>query len=399
MRNFKKKIYIGAILLTLFSLIAFAAGVKILEVDKLQIGQPSSGSDKELIFDTGDGASNKKLVIDDTTKDASLNSNNFTLGDGADTDKKYILDLGLGAANPFLIYNSTTDKWRFANTGAGSETDFGAGGGAPSVDNDLTTNPDFETNTAAWTNNGGGTFSRITSPAADIAFGIGSATFDAAASTDNIVADQVAIPPGMRGKCEAKIVYKDGDALLDFEVFDGSVALVTKTLATSAEFTNEFVNFDCPTSGTIGVRIIATGNAASIIIDNVFVGQVGFTNKPVVNDVEGIFDIDSIYTTPGQTGKLKFVSAYINQPTTITTEFGNWLDSASSGGGGLTDLIITAGVFINAPFCWTNDASSNADACANINTLPTNALVKIQGIACSTGALTNQFISLYCMGE
>lgn len=113
-------------LLTLF-IVTVALGATISE-DRLSIGQWATTTDREIIFNTGDGSSNKKLTLEYSSKNLLSNSNVFVLGDGADTNKSLTMDLGLGASNPVIRYNATTDAFEFANDGA-SFSEFGSGGG------------------------------------------------------------------------------------------------------------------------------------------------------------------------------------------------------------------------------------------------------------------------------
>ena len=86
----KNKIF-GAILgvFTAIAIVAFAEGIpqKFGATDILQVGKTSSVDDKEIIFNTGDGAGNTKLFVDDTNQDLHTNANTLFIGDGIDLDK------------------------------------------------------------------------------------------------------------------------------------------------------------------------------------------------------------------------------------------------------------------------------------------------------------------------
>lgn len=94
--------------------------------NKVNIGKGSA--DKELIFDTGDGTSNKKIKLNGTTKKLSVNVNELTVGTGAATDQALTFDVG-GATKPAIKYNTTTGKVQVSHDGA-SYSDIGSGGGS-----------------------------------------------------------------------------------------------------------------------------------------------------------------------------------------------------------------------------------------------------------------------------
>lgn len=92
------------ILLLLVPMFAFAQNIP---SDQVKIGRPQTASDKELIFDTNDGANNKKLSVEKTSKKLKWNGNSVEIGDGALLEDKSI------------IFNGTSGKglkYDFTNT-------------------------------------------------------------------------------------------------------------------------------------------------------------------------------------------------------------------------------------------------------------------------------------------
>lgn len=119
-----------------------------------------------------------------------------------------------------------------------------------------------------------GTFA-LTTTAADVGRGAQSFTWDASANAQTFTTTQVSIPQGMYGaNCFAGFSYKGGDALLNWQVWDGTSIIPTfnagsaVTLATSAGWTSTTMGFTCPSSGTLGIKMTATGNAAIIKFDS-----------------------------------------------------------------------------------------------------------------------------------
>lgn len=146
-------------------------------------------------------------------------------------------------------------------------------------------NPGFENGSVKWTNAGSGTYATTTT-AANVAYGVRAASWDAAAASDTLTSTAVTVPPGMYGaNCEADVTYKGGDANVAVKVIDGSSnVLITRTLATSTTFTTIRLPFTCPTSSTFKLQFAATANAAVMYIDQAFLGLTRFNPdvSPVV---------------------------------------------------------------------------------------------------------------------
>lgn len=134
-------------------------------------------------------------------------------------------------------------------------------------------NPGFENGKFRWTNSGSGTFT-ITTTAANVGAGAASASWDAAAASDALTSTQVTIPSGLYGQpCQATFLYKGGDANITAQVVDSvPSSLANFPIATSANYTTAVINFTCPTSSTFAFRLLASGNAAVLHLDSVYVG-------------------------------------------------------------------------------------------------------------------------------
>lgn len=164
------------------------------------------------------------------------------------------------------------------------------GQGQPSIDAqyrqevNVTTNAGFENGLQGWSKVGAGATFAITT--SEVGFGKASASFDASANNDALKSPQVAVPKILRGnKCEASVYYKGGDTNLTLQAFDGTSALTsnTVTLGVAAEWTRSpKVYFTCPSSGTVGLRVLAGANAAVAYFDQAFVGIQAVSSSVVV---------------------------------------------------------------------------------------------------------------------
>lgn len=126
-----------------------------IQKDVLQLGKYGSSLNKSLTFDTADGASNKKIELNGTTKAMTINTGvtvdtltsvgtlktqgtaivegALTLGAGVSADKQ--ITVNRGGSNPYIKWDSAEGKWKFSNDGSvvkklGSGSGGGGGSGA-----------------------------------------------------------------------------------------------------------------------------------------------------------------------------------------------------------------------------------------------------------------------------
>lgn len=141
----------------------------------------------------------------------------------------------------------------------------------------LINNPGFEYGLSQWGNFGaaGSSLSTVSGSVSNIGSGSTSVAFDASATGQYLGSSLATIPAGLYGHaCLARFNYKGADTNLSFLVVDesgstlGSSTLLAKTLYSPGE-----INFTCPTSGSVGVRMSASGNAAAAFFDDIYVGE------------------------------------------------------------------------------------------------------------------------------
>lgn len=78
--------------------------------DVLKLGDKSSSLDKGITFETGDGVSNKKLLVEKISKKLKWNGNSVQIGDGSASSDKEIVIAG---ALKSLKYNGTSGEFEF----------------------------------------------------------------------------------------------------------------------------------------------------------------------------------------------------------------------------------------------------------------------------------------------
>lgn len=173
------------IVISLLSISTMAFGQGSNPVNTYKIGDGATSTvDKGLIFDTGDGASNKKLLIEDTFK-LKFDGNQLQIGDGALTADKSLMFNGTSgkamkydfSATEFnfnddlkvttgimKLGNSTvkevSNKLYFSENG-GPDKRLGSGSGGGSGGVNILPNSGLEDGTTSWTNSGG-TFTQET---------------------------------------------------------------------------------------------------------------------------------------------------------------------------------------------------------------------------------------------
>lgn len=147
-------------------------------------------------------------------------------------------------------------------------------------------NSGWEVNVAAWTASGG-TYTRNTT-AANVAKGVGSASWDSNGAAQTFLSTAVAIPVGLYGKAGLAYCYvqtPSGTATHSLGVYDGSTVLQSSNVTSSTSFAQvSVISFTFPTSGNIQLRFLSVNaNEPTIYIDDCFIGvlPVGVLANPM----------------------------------------------------------------------------------------------------------------------
>jgi hypothetical protein len=290
----------------------------------LKIGTAASASDKGLIFDTADGVSNKKLLVEKISKNLKYDGNTFQLGDGSGSSDK---TLSINGASKSLKYNGTSGEFEFDDTlklssdlktntispASGAETNFtsdarvqdqlfiGASnnqlrvsGGNLEFSNDgslykkigsgsgsggsggvsVLTNDSFEDGVSTGWTSSGGTFSQQTFTNGvenDLKY----ARFVASAGAEYFESTAVATPTFMVGGCQ--VDFKNVNATtgqFKLEVIDGSAnILATATIGTLAWSKQPALAFPCPTTPTTMKMRVTSLSAGTIEVDHAYLGS------------------------------------------------------------------------------------------------------------------------------
>ncbi len=209
----------------------------------------------------------------------AINAANLNFGTATNTNRLLLptdtttnLD-ALTDVEGLLAYDSTQDKPVY-NTGAGW-TAVGSGTGGGSGINMLAAyNNNAEAGaTTNWSETGGGTLA-VTSTAANVANGAYAFSFDASAATDYAISDARTIPAGLFGaNCLMEFYYKGFDANITAQVHDGTNVIASQVLAASTTYTKTQVNFVCPSSGTLALKLLAGADAAIGYWDEAHLGS------------------------------------------------------------------------------------------------------------------------------
>lgn len=270
---------LSAIILAAFTATTVAiAADTVIRSDNMTLGRPGSSTAKSITLDINQGASNPKVQSNVSNQDVQIVTDRVQVGKNAAGNKRIIIDNGAGASNPEIRWNNSTSKIEFANDGSNFKA-IGSGGGEPGVNLLADYNADAEAGTSNWTNSGG-TFT-ATSTAADLMDGAKSFEFDPSASGQYVDSTAATVKAGVYGAgCAAKIRYKTTESsnLYYLRVYDGSSNLLgERQLPISSVYRDDYASFPCPSSGTLKMRIYATGDAAKINWDAAFLGDYKFT--------------------------------------------------------------------------------------------------------------------------
>lgn len=297
--------------------------------DQLKLGKPSSVSDKGIVFDTNDGASNKKLLVEKISKKLKWDGNSVQIGDGSSSSDKELIIAG---ALKSLKYNGTTGEFEFnddvklsaslktdflqaVNTevainsllratqgikvGSGSNEirvsggnlefsndgtvfkKFGTGTGGGSTGTTILDNASFEDGISTnWTSSGG-TFTQGT-----YTNGVDGNTkyaqFVATGSGQYFETALFYVPTNFSGGCQAdfKKVNVSTNDLFKVEVLDSSANVLSSGNVKASSWVKfPTINFSCPTAGSqIKLRVTSL-SAGTIQVDDAYLGS----NQNIVN--------------------------------------------------------------------------------------------------------------------
>jgi hypothetical protein len=223
-----------------------------IQKDGLQIGRSASLLPKELIFDAGEGASNKRLSLDPSDNEFDLSStlnitgdldasgnvsggtistagtlsvdststhkSGLTLGSGTDASKSITVDRS--GFDPYLKWDETADKWVFSNDGS-IEKKLGSGSGSGSGGINLLPNGSFEDGVnVSWTNSGGSVSGETYTNSAE--GNTAYAEFTSTVIGDYIETDLETIPDSFGPGCQTTIKVKITSGSWAMKVIDGS---------------------------------------------------------------------------------------------------------------------------------------------------------------------------------
>lgn len=135
-------------------------------------------------------------------------------------------------------------------------------------------NSGFESSKAKWTASGG-TLAAVTS-GTNLLVGKGSATWDSGSAAQTLTSQTITIEKGYYGQnCEAGIVAQtpSGTATHTVQAYDGTNILVSATIVNSTTPRLNTVNFPCPQSGTVALRLVSVAADEPLIaIDDAYLG-------------------------------------------------------------------------------------------------------------------------------
>jgi hypothetical protein len=367
--------------------------------DQVKIGRPQTSDDKQLVFDTNDGVSNKKLSVEKTSKKLKWDGNNVQIGDGAAVDKeilfngstgKYLkwdasstqfemnedlgLDSGVLKTNTIDAFSGTetaieqdarvkgklnigtgTNEIRvsggnleFSNDGAlYKKIGSGSGGGEGGVN--LLENASFEDGLSPGWTNVGGTLTQETylnGPEGDTKY----AQFVASGAGQYFETTTKAIPDFLNGGCLAYVKYStSNNNAFKISVFDGATEINSQTLPTTESkwLGSPFVSILCPAIGNLVKLRIESLLAGTILADK---GYLGSENRTVTLPCQGTVACEDTF------------SAKIASNTVVTGENYDWINTCTQGAAGFITCTFNPGIFTVAPNCTATNAENSSSS-------------------------------------
>lgn len=247
---------------------------------------------------------------------------------------------------------------------ANGEIGGGGGGGY-----NLLTNSEFESGVSASWSNSGGTYAAATST--DILKGSVSAAFTASATGQYFESSAYTVPEILKStNCYAEVWYKGGSSNLTLKVVDGtgtliqsaSVALVSSTAANLAS-----VNFICPSSGSIKLRIESTGSSALASFDLAYLGQAkNIVSTSVIGDWKDFPSvaagtlITAVTTSPAYGTVVENIAQYRRSGDSLDIRWSFKQSSAGTAGSGIYLFNIPSSIcVIDTTKTGTNSSARN----------------------------------------
>lgn len=402
--------------------------------DQVKIGRPQTSDDKQLVFDTNDGVSNKKLSVEKTSKKLKWDGNNVQIGDGAAVDKEILFN---GSTGKYLKWDASSTQFEMnedlgldsgvlktntIDTFSGTETSIeqdarvkgklnigtgnneirvsggnlefsndgalykkigsGSGGGEGGVN--LLENGSFEDGlTPGWTNVGGTLTQQtyLNGPEGDTKY----AQYVASGAGQYFETTAKAIPDFLNGGCLAYVDYSTSDNnAFKISVFDGATEINSQTLPTtdSKWLGSPFVSILCPATGNLVKLRIESLSAGTILADK---GYLGSENRTVSVSCQGTTECEDE------------LSASVNTSAVITSQTLDFLTSCS----GTTTKICNfkTGLFSTTPSCQvTAIHGGNNFYYGNILSV-SSSQIQMQGYRSDSSIAVNTPLTLSCQKQ
>lgn len=244
------------------------------------------------------------------------------------------------------------------------------------LETNLVENAGFENGKASWTASGG-TFSVSTSsPLKDKS----SATWDASATSQTLRSKAITVPAALQGQaCQGDMQYSGGDTFYSLRVVDGSNVLVsssaTSTLNALAGPKIASVYFLCPSSGSVKIELLSSGDGAVIKLDDFHIRRLtnfGESTSPDVmsaNIAAGVVSEETV----------DFINGSCTGTTTTVCNF-------------------NAGYFTVAPNCFTNSPAVSGNTLTAVTAVSASS-VTLQSRNTFSNTAQGSTYGLFCQKQ
>lgn len=253
-------------------------------------------------------------------------------------------------------------------------------------------NPGFEAGKSNWTTSS--TTLTATTTAANVLDGVASGSVLIASNGGYVRSKTVTLPKSLVGQaCEARVLYKGGDALTTLEVYNANNTLLGSQVMTAhadAGFTSAF--FVCPSSTDIAgdankgklyvqIRQTTAGTHTVLYADDFYLGRLSILGETTLPDI---------------------FSAKIDgtaSPSTVSQENTDWINgNCTRNSTGNFTCNFQSGIFTNIPNCFIQGVTGTATyEVSTINTLSASAITFTR--ASDAGTLVNDISYLTCMKQ
>lgn len=251
----------------------------------------------------------------------------------------------------------------------------------------LLINPGFENGKNSWLSSSATL--TATTTAANVLYGTASGSILISTNGGYVRSKTVAVPTALYGQaCEARVLFKGGDALTTLEVYNRDNTLLgSLALTAQADAGYQSVFFMCPTAAQVAgdadtgflytqIKQTSAGTHTVLYSDSWYMGQLLNLSEATTPDV---------------------FSASVSSGDAVSNENVDWINgNCTNATTGQSTCIFTSGIFTVAPNCVATPVDTNGNNDLEIQSVSASQIILESN---ANGTAADRAFSLYCMKQ